>query len=521
MSDHPILEMKGITKIYPNGIVANQDVNFSIAPGEIHGLIGENGAGKSTLMNVLFGGQTPDAGQILLDGKEVTIHSPTEAISYGIGMVHQHYALVPSMTVAENVFLGDEPKKANGLIDRELEIRKTEELAKLYNFNLKATDVVRNLSVGTKQKVEILKALARNARILIMDEPTAVLTPQETEELFKELLQFKEQGHTIIFISHKLHEVKEICDRITIMKHGRSVGCYDIANMNEGDISRLIVGRDVVHSMKDKKRGTPGETILEARDLTTYEDGRMLLDHVSLRLRKGIIVGVAGVEGNGQQELAECIAGLRHIETGRLTLEGTDITGMNARQIRDHHISYISDDRIGEGTAGDASIENNIIADKLLNGRMMKGMFIDRKKCRTFVEEQIEAFDIVADSPMQPARMLSGGNMQKVVIARELSDQPTLLIANQPTRGVDVGAMEFIHKKIIELRDGGAAVLMISADLNEVMEVSDAILVMYNGRIAAYFEDAAEVTEEELGYYMLGVKSEDPEVIRSKMETCA
>ena len=343
------------------------------------------------------------------------------------------------------------------------------------------------------------------------------MTPQETEELFKELKQFKSQGHTIIFISHKLNEVKEICDRLTIMKHGRSSGPYRTEGMSEEDISKLIVGRDNVTTI-EKKKADPGETILNVNDITTYEDGRQLLKHVNLKLQKGIILGVAGVEGNGQQELAECIAGLRHIEDGSITFNGTDITKMDARRIREQRISYISDDRIGEGTAGEASIESNIIADKLLNKKMMKGIFIDQKKCTSFVEEQMKEYDIVADSEKQPVKMLSGGNMQKVVIARELSDDPLLLIANQPTRGVDVGAMHFIHEKMIQLRDQGTAILMVSADLNEVLEVSDAIIVMFDGEIAAYFKDASQVSEEELGYYMLGVKKESKELVEKKME---
>lgn len=516
MNATAILEMRNITKIYSNGIVANENVNFSVRHGEIHGLIGENGAGKSTLMNILFGGQKADSGSIWLGGKEVSIGSPMQAIENGIGMVHQHYALVPSMTVAENIFLGNEPKKKNGFVDKEEENRKTKELSELYNFHLKPSDVVRDLSVGTKQKIEILKALIRGARILILDEPTAVLTPQETEELFKELELFKKNGHTIIFISHKLNEVKQICDRITIMKHGHSVGCYELCGMDESDISRLMIGRDAVNAV-EKKPAKRGEEILRIEGISTVEEGRPKLKKLFMTLRAGEILGIAGVEGNGQQDLIECLAGLRKVESGKILFRGEEIQNKTPRQIRDRGISHVSEDRIGQGSAGDASIENNIIADKLLNGKMMKGLFIDSKKSATFVKEQIEKYHIAADSPKQPIRMLSGGNMQKVVIARELSDDPKLLLANQPTRGVDVGAMQFIHQSILSLRDQGAGVLLVSADLNEILEVSDSIIVMFDGEISAYFDDASRVTEEELGYYMLGVRRQDPGSIAERM----
>lgn len=516
MSDAAILEMRDITKIYTNGIVANESVNFSVRKGEIHGLIGENGAGKSTLMNILFGGQKADSGQILLDGKPVSIDSPMQAIADGIGMVHQHYALVPSMTVAENVFLGNEPKKRGGFIDRAEEERKTRELSELYHFHLNPSDVVRDLSVGTKQKIEILKALIRGAGILILDEPTAVLTPQETDELFKELELFKKNGHTIIFISHKLNEVKMICDRITIMKHGHSVGCYEMQGMNEQDISRLMIGRDAVHTIQ-KTKPKKGEVILKIQNLCTAEEGQPKLKNLTMTLRRGEVLGIAGVEGNGQKDLVECLAGLRRSESGEILFKGEDIRNKTPRQMRERGISHVSEDRIGQGSAGDASIENNIIADKLLNGKMMKGLFIDFKKSEAFVKEQIRKYDITADSMKQPIRMLSGGNMQKVVIARELSDEPELLLANQPTRGVDVGAMQFIHQNILALRDKGAGVLLVSADLNEILDVSDSIIVMFGGTISAYFENASDVTEEELGYYMLGVKHQDPEEIAERM----
>lgn len=307
-----------------------------------------------------------------------------------------------------------------------------------------------------------------------------------------------------------------ICDRITIMKHGHSVGCYEMQGMNEQDISRLMIGRDAVHTIQ-KTKPKKGEVILKIQNLCTAEEGQPKLKNLTMTLRRGEVLGIAGVEGNGQKDLVECLAGLRRSESGEILFKGEDIRNKTPRQMRERGISHVSEDRIGQGSAGDASIENNIIADKLLNGKMMKGLFIDFKKSEAFVKEQIRKYDITADSMKQPIRMLSGGNMQKVVIARELSDEPELLLANQPTRGVDVGAMQFIHQNILALRDKGAGVLLVSADLNEILDVSDSIIVMFGGTISAYFENASDVTEEELGYYMLGVKHQDPEEIAERM----
>lgn len=508
--------MVNITKIYSNGILANSSVNFSVKTGEIHALMGENGAGKSTLMNILFGELQPEEGDIFLNGQKIVISSPTEAIRYGIGMVHQHFMLVPSLTVSENIFLGMEPKK-RGLFDYNAAVRRTDELAKKYNFNINPKARVEDIPIGVKQKVEILKALARGAKILILDEPTAVLTPQETDELFNQLQILKKQGHTVIFISHKLKEIKEICDRITIMKNGRSVGVYNVAGMEETDISRLMVGREIVRLI-DKAPANPGKKALEIHHLGCINDEKkQVLKDVSFSVRSGEILGVAGVEGNGQLELVESITGLRRVTKGEIAINGKPVNRLSIKQIRKRGLSHIPEDRIAVGMAAEASILENLIADKLDNSQISSGPVLRMRHNKKFAEGLTKSFLVKCDSPAQEAAMLSGGNMQKVVVAREFSSGPSVMIANQPSRGVDVGATDFIHKKLLEIRDHGAAILLVSADLNEVMELSDSLIVLYNGEIVAYFEDTKKVTEEELGYYMLGLKKQDGKQIKERV----
>lgn len=516
MLSEEILVMKGITKIYPNGITANKDVNFSVRQGEIHALMGENGAGKSTLMNILFGSQTPEEGEIFLNGQKITISNPMEAIGHGIGMVHQHFMLVPSLTVAENIFLGMEPRR-HGFIDKEGAVKQTVDLAKKYNFDVDPMAKIADIPVGMKQKVEILKALARGAKILILDEPTAVLTPQETGELFHELELFKENGHTIIFISHKLKEIKQICDRITIMKNGRSVGVYDVADMEETDISRLMVGRDVVTKI-DKKKAEPGKKLLEVRNLVCVSDeGKSVLKNVNLSVRQGEIVGVAGVEGNGQLELVESITGMRKTADGEILFYGKAVNALSIKKIRALGLSHIPEDRMSFGIAGEGSIQENLVSDKLSSPAFNRGPLLRGREIKEFAQKLVRDFLIKCDSPNQLVSMLSGGNMQKVVVAREFSSEPQVMVANQPSRGVDVGATEFIHKKILEIRDKGAGVLLVSADLNEVLELSDSLLVFYNGEVVAYIENTDEITEEELGYYMLGLKRQSAEDVKERV----
>lgn len=508
-----LLVMSQITKIYSNGVMANDKVDFSVKAGEIHALMGENGAGKSTLMNILYGEHQPEEGDIFLEGKKVRISSPNEAIALGIGMVHQHFMLVPSLSVAQNIYLGMEPRK-NGLIDMKTMIAQAEEIAEKYNFKIQTTARVADIPVGMKQKVEILKALARGAKILILDEPTAVLTPQETEELFHELMEFKKKGHTIIFISHKLKEIKQICDRITIMKNGRSMGTYNMGDMDERSISRLMVGRDVIKTI-EKKKANPTETILEVKNLSCInEDGKHAVNNINLKVRRGEILGIAGVEGNGQSEFVECISGMRKDYKGQVSILGQCVDKLNIKKIRKIGLSHISEDRMSYGVATEASISDNLISDKLGESMVGYGPILSSKKISKLSSELVENFLIKCSSYKQPVSMLSGGNMQKVVVAREFAREPAVMIANQPSRGVDVGATEFIHKKLVEIRDKGSAVLLVSADLNEVMELSDSLAVFYGGEVVAYFEDSKSVTEEELGYYMLGLSRQSEEQIQ-------
>lgn len=508
-----LLKMENITKVYPNGIVANQGVNFSINNGEIHALCGENGAGKSTLMKMLFGFERPDEGAIYLNGEKINITSPSAAIKYGIGMVHQHFMLVPSLSVAENMVLGMEPKKS-GFIDFNKAVELTESLGKKYNLVVDAKAKVEDLPVGQKQKVEILKALARGAKILILDEPTAVLTPQETQELFEELVNLKKNGHTIIFISHKLKEVKQISNRITILRGGKSMGVHNTDEVTEADISRLMVGRDVILKV-EKDKAKPSNVVLNVKDLKyNDETGKEFLKNISFSTRAGEILGVAGVEGNGQRELVEIITGLRRATSGSVEVEGKVINNMTIKEIRELGTSHIPEDRMTYGVAGDASIEENLISDRFYKKSLNKTVLMDKHKVKQLSSKLVEEYRVKCNSPSQEVKMLSGGNIQKVVVAREFSSDPKIIVADQPTRGIDVGATEFIHKKLVELRTEGTAILLISADLNEVMELSDSLIVMYGGEIVAYFENAKDVTEIELGQYMLGVKKQSDEEIR-------
>jgi len=507
-----LLQMSKITKVYSNGIVANDGVDFSIKKGEIHSLVGENGAGKSTLMKILFGLEQPEDGEILLNGKSITINSPNSAIEHGIGMVHQHFMLVPSLTVAENIVLGSEPKK--GLYtDINKAISDTEELSKKYNLIVDPTAKIQDLPVGIKQKVEILKALYRGAEILILDEPTAVLTPQETKELFEELHVLKDKGTTIVFISHKLQEIKELCDRLTIMRNGKSQGVFNVVDVSEADISRLMVGRDVILEV-EKDTAVPQNVFLKVENLTVINDfGKNAVNNVSFSVRKGEILGVAGVEGNGQGELVEIITGLKKINFGEVLINKKSIKSLSVKDIRNLGTAHIPEDRMTYGVADAIDIEQNLISDKYDSDKFTGKIFTKPKAIRDNSLKLIKEYNIKCGSPLQEVKMLSGGNIQKVVVAREFSSDPQLIIADQPTRGIDVGATEFIRKRLVALRDKGSAVLLVSADLNEVLELSDSLIVMYGGEITAYIEDTKSLSEEELGLYMLGINKQTPEEI--------
>jgi len=508
-----ILSMENITKIYGNGFVANKNVNFTIRKGEIHGLVGENGAGKTTLMKVLFGQEIPEEGRILLAGREVNISNPLIALEYGIGMVHQHFMLIESLSVAENMVLGSEPVKGIAF-DYDEAVHRTKEVSKKFDLDVNPKAIIRDLSVGYKQRVEILKMLLHGAQILLLDEPTAVLTPQETRELFIQLKQLREKGYSIVFISHKLNEVKEICDRITVLRGGESVSTTDTATVSEQDISKMMVGRDVFLNI-EKKKSNPGKPVLSVSNLS-YKNkfGLYAFKDLNFTIRSGEILGVAGVEGNGQSELANVLAGLEPIQDGDIKVNGRSIKGMNIRQIREEGVAVIHEDRMTYGTSATQSIAENVISDRYYKEEYKKNGFINWKYVVSKSKELIQNYLIKADGYDAEIRTLSGGNIQKVVAAREFTSKLKLLIASQPTRGIDVGAQELIRKKMIKLRDEeNTATLLFSADLSELLNGSDGIIVMYGGKITAYFPDASLVNEEILGEYMLGLKRQSSEEI--------
>lgn len=510
-----ILQTQNMSKVYPNGTMANKQVTFGVKPGEILGLVGENGAGKSTLMKILYGEEAPSSGSIQLDGKPVSFSSSQDAIKAGIGMVHQHFMLVPSLSLAENLVLGQEPRKAGtGFFDLEKAVALTEALAAKYNLKVFARARIVDVSVSMRQKLEILKALYRGARILILDEPTSVLTPQETDELFVELQQLRAHGHTIIFISHKLNEIFGICDRVSVMRDGRLIGTHDVKDVDSQTISNEMVGREVLLTVQ-KEKATPGSTLLTARDLSYVDDfGIRSLDHVSLSLRSGEILGVVGVDGNGQSELVRILTGSARTLSGSIDVGGRTLTNASPGEMRRAGIAHIAEDRMTVGTALPASIEDNLIADRYRTPRFTgRGGFMKLNAMASAAAEIVATFDIRCNSASQTVDSLSGGNMQKVVIGREFTADAKILVISQPTRGVDVGAIEFIHKRIIEMRDAGKAILLVSSDLQEVMSLSDSLVVMHSGKLVGYFEDAASTTDKELGLYMLGLKHQSPEEI--------
>ena len=512
-----LLQMREISKIYGNGIYANRHVNFSVRDGEIHALVGENGAGKSTLMKILFGLEKPSNGEIFLENKKMEFNTPQDAMAVGIGMVHQHFMLVESLSVTENIILGCEPIKG-GFIDYKTAKEKVRNFAETFDMKIDPEAVVSDLSVGVKQKIEIIKALFRGAKVLILDEPTAVLTPQETSELFIQLKSLKEKGYTVIFISHKLREVKEISDRISIMRRGEMVQTIDTDFVTEKDISELMVGSGYTAELA-KSKANPKESLLNVRDLTFIDSEKQKrVDKVSFSVRSGEIIGIAGVEGNGQTELIEMITGLAQPAAGNIEMLGKITAGKGIGYLRDLGMAYIPSDRMTLGVTSTMSIEENLITTKIRKRDLInKLQLLDKKRINKLSKEQVEEYLIKCSSPQTLVGMLSGGNIQKVVVAREFTQNNTrLIIAEQPTRGIDVGAAKFIHEKLVSLRDRGYAVLLVSADLEELYKLSDSILVMYNGRISAYIENPKTVSETELGHYMLGVnKQTDEEIVRA------
>ena len=499
--DHvPALAMRGITKRFP-GVLANDHIDLDLRPGEIHALLGENGAGKSTLMNILYGLVAPDEGEILLDGKPVRIEGSADAIARGIGMVHQHFKLVPVLTVADNVILGAETMSGPVFIDRREAVRRIRSLAQQFGFDIDPEARVGGLPVGVQQRVEIIKALYRNARILVLDEPTAVLTPQETEEIFEVLRRLAKDGHSIIFISHKLYEVLAIADRITVIRRGKVVGSRRPKETNEDDLAELMVGREV-SLVVDRGESHPADVVLKVDDLWARDDrGQDVVRGVSLEVRAGEILGIAGVAGNGQDELIEVLTGLRKPTRGRVTMAGRDLTGRTARSIADAGLGHVPGDRQRFGLVLSFPVTDNLVLTSYYRAPFAKGLVRDDQAIRDWAREAIQTYDIRTPSEKVTASTLSGGNQQKAVIAREFSRDLKVLILDQPTRGLDVGSIEFIHRRIIQQRDAGTAILLVSAELDEVLEVSDRIGVMFRGRVVD-FVDGRTAKREDIGLLM-------------------
>lgn len=506
----PIIDLQEIYKIYPNGVMANKGVNFSVEPCEIHALVGENGAGKSTLMKIIYGMEQPTEGKVIIEGVEREFQSSRDAIDAGIGMVHQNFMLVPSFSVAENVVLGQEPTQ-RGLLNKQQAIEDTIKISEQYGLRVNPEAIVDSINVGMRQRVEILKALYRGANILILDEPTAVLTPQETQELFIAIRKLVDQGKTVVFITHKLREVKEVSDRVTVMRKGEVIGTVPTSEATRESLARMMVGREVLMSI-EKPKSKRGKKVMEVQNLSYVDDtGVQVLDDVSFNIFSGEILGIAGVEGNGQTELVEVLTGLRSATSGNALVNGNPVLNKTPREVRMARVSHIPEDRLTNGLALDASINENLIVDRYFRPPYKNGLLIDYKKVSELGKKSIKEYGILTPDGELPVSSLSGGNMQKVIVAREFTSDPELLIAAQPTRGIDVGATEFVREQLVRQRTDGTAVLLVSADLGEVMSLSDRIIAIYEGEITGVFPDAASVTEEELGLYMLGIKRQAKE----------
>ena len=500
------VEMRGITKIFP-GVVANNKIDFVVENAEVHGLLGENGAGKTVLMSILYGLYQADEGRISVSGKEVEMDSPSTAIKLGIGMVHQHFMLVPSLTVAENIILGKEPTKNKVFLDMNRTLKDVKDFCERYKLQVDLKAPIHTLPVGAQQRVEILKALYRGADILVLDEPTSVLIPQEVKELFKAIRALKEQGKTVIFISHKLKEVLAICDRITVLRRGKVVGTVQADNTDLEELAEMMVGRKVVFTFK-KKQVRTCEAVLKIENLKAINDrGLPALKGVALEVCAFEILGIAGVEGNGQTELAETLTGLRKATKGKIFLNNNNITKTSPGERIGLGISHVPEDRHKRGLIPDFSVMENLILGSHNKPPFTAGRIrLNFEEASNYAKRLIKDFSIKTPNKDTPARHLSGGTQQRVVVAREFSRKPQLIIASQPTRGLDVGATEYVRKKLVEMRDQGAAVLLISADLDEIWALSDRIAVMYEGKIVA-IKDPEKTSEQELGLLMAGGKS--------------
>lgn len=498
-----VIQMKGITKTFP-GIKANDDINLTVFKGEIHALLGENGAGKTTLMNILYGLYQQDSGEIFIKGKKVEINNPNDAINLGIGMVHQHFMLIEPFTVTENIILGSEPVK-NGMIDIKKAEKQVEALARKYSLKVDPSAKVKDISVGMQQRVEILKALYKGADILILDEPTAVLTPQEVDELIEIMDNLVKQGKSIVFITHKLKEVMRVSHRVTVIRKGKVIDTLETSQTTPEELAEKMVGRKVLLRV-EKKEKQPGRTILKVENLRAVDNrGVPVLKGINLEVREGEILGIAGVDGNGQTELVETLTGLRRVSGGSIKMLGEDISNLNPREVFEKGVAHIPEDRQKRGLILEYSVAENLVLGRHYKSPISKGIRINHSSIRETAKNLIKEYDIRTPGEKVMAKTLSGGNQQKVIIAREFSKQPVLIVAAQPTRGLDVGAIEFVHKKLVKMRDEGKGILLISFELDEILSLSDRIAVIYEGEIIGEV-DAKKATEEELGLMMAGHK---------------
>ncbi len=505
------LEMRGITKRFP-GVLANDHINFQLEKGEIHALLGENGAGKSTLMNILYGLYSQDEGQIFLNGQEVVINESTDAIRLGIGMVHQHFMLVPVMTVTENIILGTEIVKTGFVLDQKTAAQRISDLSRQYGLEINPSAYIKDLPVGTQQRVEIIKALYRAADVLILDEPTAVLTPQEAEELFVIMRSLVAQGKSIIFITHKLREVFAVADRITVLRNGHVAGSTTPAESTRQSLAEMMVGREVILTV-DKEPAQPKNIVLRVEDLRACDDrDAVVVDGTSFEVQAGEVLGIAGVQGNGQTELVEVLTGLRNSLGGRITIGDVDVTRASSRKIAEQGVAHIPEDRHVHGMVMKYPIADNLVLNTYYKNPFARGVATDNRAVEDNALRLVHEFDIRTPSVYTPASSLSGGNQQKMVVARELSRPIKLLIASQPTRGLDVGSIEFIHNRLVQARDEGVAVLLVSAELDEIMSLSDRIAVMYKGQIIATL-DADQASREKLGLLMAGIVEEEEHAV--------
>jgi ABC-type uncharacterized transport system ATPase subunit len=511
----PILELRGITKRFP-GVLANDHIDLTLNQGEIHALLGENGAGKTTLMNVLYGLYHPDEGEIIVRGKPIKITGPRDAIAQGIGMVHQHFMLIPVFTVTENVMLGDESITNGIVLDRKKVAREIRELSTRYGLEVNPDLYIKDLSVGIQQRVEIIKLLYRKADILILDEPTAVLTPQEVDDLFQVLRNLKEHGNSIIFITHKLREVLALADRITVLRLGKVIGTTEPSKTNSAELARMMVGRSVILSV-EKAPAKPQEVVLKVENLVVRDERHNIaVNDVSFEVRAGEVLGIAGVQGNGQTELVQALTGLRRVESGRVTILGHDTTHATPRQLFELDVAHVPEDRQQDGLVLNFPVEDNLVLNEYYRPPFAKGIVMNFEAIERAAAERVQEFDVRTPSIFVKTANLSGGNQQKVIVAREFSGPIKLLIASQPTRGLDVGSIEYIHKRIIEKRDEGTAVLLVSNELDEIMSLSDRIAVMFKGKIIDTV-NAEETTKEALGLLMAGVHGEEQSVTPPSM----